>query len=180
MFWFKTSNYTGLLLTLLLISAMYSCRPDVKPTAKYFDLEKYFTGEAARLSNHKPILKTVTYNNVAESKTVLIKNWQRELALFAGSDINKPAWKSSYSGIKNADSMVYRATDTNLRTREIIIKLKVNKVVSVLISNFTKNMLYQTRERLMYYPDSLYYIEKHQLVRLLGTNNYQITGKFIK
>ena len=169
-------------LGLLSFIILDGCKPSVNantPNVKYFDLKKYFTDEAARLSKHNaPIIKTVSYNGQPETKNILIKNWQRELDLFTSSDINKAAWKDSYKVFQNDSGMIYDAIDTNLHTRRIVIRLKANKVSSIFISNFTKNPLYQTSEKLIYYPDSVYFIEKHQSVKLLGTNNYQITGKF--
>jgi len=180
MYWCKISRYSTIGLFTLLLAA--SCKPDVKQsngTLKYFDLAGYFKAEAARLSKSaKPVVKTVNYNGQTETKTILIKNWPRELDLFISSDINKAAWKDSYNISKNGDSVVYTTIDTNLHTRRIVLWLKQDKVTGLAISNFTKNMLYQTNEKLRYYPDSIYYIEKHQRVKLLGTNNYQITGKF--
>jgi hypothetical protein len=182
MYWYKLPKPI-LLLLICSASLIYlaGCKPAIKQNGsiRYFDLKKYFTDEALRLDKqHKAILKTVNYNNQPEKKTILIKNWQREFALFIESDINKPSWRDSYKGVTNADSIVYTAIDTNLRTRRISISLKANKVTEVHILNFTKNLLYQTKENLNYYPDSAYQIEKHQLVRILGANNYQIIGRF--
>lgn len=183
MYWCKASRYSVIAFFMLLLAAsFYGCKPEAKQSngsLKYFDLEGYFKAEAARLSKqNRPILKTVSYNGTPETKSILIKNWARELDLFSGSDINKAAWKNSYHIVKNNDSIVYTAIDTNLHTREVVITLKEAQVKGITISNFTKNMLYETSEKLAYYPDSLYYIEKHQHVKLLGTNSYQITGKF--
>jgi hypothetical protein len=180
MYWYK-KPYHILCLGLCCIT-LNGCQPAENSSAssvKYFDLKKYFTDEAARLTKkNAPIFKTVTYNGKPESKNILIKNWKRELDLFIGSDINKPAWKDGYKVAQNNDSIVYDAIDTSLHTRHIAISLKANKVTGVSISNITKNMLYKTSEKLNYYPDSVYLIEKHQAVKLLGANNYQITGKF--
>jgi len=182
MYWCKASRYSIIGLYTLLAAAFTGCRPEVKQsngTLKYFDLTGYFKAEATRLGKqNKPIIKTVSYNGKPETKTILIKNWTRELDLFASSDINKAAWKDSYRIAKSNDSIVYTAIDTNLHSRRIVIALKAAHVKGIIISNFTKNMLYETSEKLIYYPDSLYYIEKHQHVKLLGTNSYQITGKF--
>ncbi|WP_448699831.1 hypothetical protein ACFGVR_22175 [Mucilaginibacter sp. AW1-3] len=181
MYWCKASRYSTICFFVLL-ATFYGCKPDVKQsngTLKYFDLSGYFKGEAVRLNQqNKPIVKTVSYNNQPETKTITIKNWPREFDLFITSDINKAAWKDSYTIAKNSDSIVYAAIDTNLHTRQIVLRLKGGQVTGITIDNFTKNMLYQTREKLVYYPDSIYFIEKHQYVKLLGTNNYQITGKF--
>jgi len=43
------------------------------------------------------------------------------------------------------------------------------------ISN--KNILYSSGDTLVYYPDSLYEIRKHQKIKLLAQKTYQITGK---
>jgi len=182
MYWCKATRYGIIGLFTLLATIFTGCRPEVKEsngTLKYFDLTGYFKAEAARLGKqNKPITKTVSYNGKPETKNILIKNWTRELDLFTSSDINKAAWKDSYRIAKSDDSIVYTAIDTNLHSRRIVISLKASRVKGIIISNFTKNMLYQTSEKLIYHPDSLYYIEKHQHVKLLGTNSYQITGKF--
>ena len=47
-----------------------------------------------------------------------------------------------------------------------------------MIVNHTKNMLYENTEKLSYFPDSLYLIQKKQRVRLLGTDTYRISGLF--
>jgi hypothetical protein len=181
MFWYKASRCSIIGWFALLVAVFAGCKPEVKQSngsLKYFDLAGYFKTEAARLARHKPILKTVSYNGKPETKSILIKNWMRELDLFSSSDINKAAWKDSYKVAKSNDSIVYTAIDTSLHTGKIVITLKATQVKGIIINNFTKNMLYETSEKLMYYPDSLYYIEKHQHVRLLGTNSYQITGRF--
>jgi len=175
MYWCKRNSI--LALSLLLITA---CKPEIKDngTAKYFDLKQYFTNEAARMEKlHSAVFKTVNYNNKPEQKRVLIKNWKRELGLFAESDINKPAWKDSYKVSTQNDSTLYTAIDTNLRTRSVLIVMQAKQVKLIAISNFTKNLLYQTKDVLAYYPDSLYLIEKHQSVKILGSNNYLISGK---
>ena len=182
MYWCKASRYSIIGLFTLLAASFYGCEPEAKQsngTLKYFDIVGYFKGEAARLGKpNKPIVKTVSYNGKPETKNILIKNWTRELDLFSSSDINKAAWKNSYRVTESSDSIVYNAIDTNLRSRRIVIALKAAQVKSIVINNFTKNMLYETSEKLIYYPDSLYFIEKHQHVKLLGTNSYQITGRF--
>jgi hypothetical protein len=179
MYWYKLS---ALVVVIALMAA--GCKPEVKDDKgqlKYFDIKKYFNAEAIRLAKQYPhITKTVSYNGQQETKTVTIKHWQQEFNSFIESDINKAAWKDSYSTNTNGSCITYTATDTTLHTRNLIINLKGNKVASVYVINFTKNMLYQTREALAYIPDSIYIIEKNQKVRLLGNNDYKITGKFKK
>ena len=178
MYWYKNKTVLTIGTVILFMAA---CKPETRDNGglKYFDLKKYFTAEAVRLTKRHPhIYKSVNYNNKPENKLILIKNWKRELGLFIESDINKPSWKDSYRISTKHDSIIYTAADTTLRTRNILIVLKNNKVNAVQINNLTKNLLYKTTDHLSYYPDSVYQIEKHQSVQVLGANNYQITGKF--
>jgi hypothetical protein len=180
MYWFKSG--TWLLTAVLTGIILTGCKPDVKETGaalKYFDLQGYFNGEATRLNKlNRAVLKTVSHNGVVESKKVHIGNWTRELDLFIGSDINRPAWKDSYD-VSNSDNiLLYRAKDPDLTTREIMIKKENQHVKWIVIFNGTKNKLYQTIGKLTYYPDSLYAISKFQRVRFLGDNTYKVQGVF--
>ncbi|QEK50584.1 hypothetical protein FYC62_02055 [Pedobacter aquae] len=145
----------------------------------YYNLQKYFSEEAARLNKIKPgINKTVKHNHDSETQNIKVEDWIKELALFVESDINKVAWKNSYQKDSTSTSITYTAKEENLRTRKIIILLKGNKPSKISITNQTKNNLYYTKEELIYIPDSLYQIEKFQDVKVLGINNYQVKGVF--
>ncbi|XHR93010.1 hypothetical protein ACFJIV_22110 [Mucilaginibacter sp. UC70_90] len=50
----------------------------------------------------------------------------------------------------------------------------------ILIYNHTKNLLYETNEKLSYFPDSLYLIQKTQHVKLMGRNDYKVQGTLPK
>jgi hypothetical protein len=163
--------------------AIPSCKPDnLKEGAvkEYFDVKGYFENNIAQLKKqHRAITKTVVHNGTAESKKIEISNWETELALFAESDINKPAWKGSYTKFDSAGTVIYTANNTDLRTRRIIIcKREDGGINQLSIYNQVNNALYNTSETLNYYPDSAYTIEKYQKVKLLGANTYKITGKF--
>ena len=164
----------------MLLSGLPSCKPDIKQTGavqKYFDLAGYFKADTARLKKLNPqVDKTVTHNGVSENKTVQITNWGQELNHFIQSDINRPAWKNSYSITTFGDLTVYKAKDPELRTTKVIINTNKGKIKWVLIFNHTKNLLYETSEKLSYFPDSAYQIDKSQHVRLMGRNVYHITG----
>ncbi|WP_462266220.1 hypothetical protein [Mucilaginibacter sp.] len=162
---------------------MQSCKPDIKETGvsiQYFDLKGYFKGDSARLSRLHPVVtKTVAQNHQEETQRVTIKNWGEELSLFSQSDINKPAWRQSYSVTTSPAFTIYTATDPKLITRKIVLSRDsiTHKIKWILINNYTKNLLYTSVEKLTYFPDSLYQIEKRQHIRLLGTNLYLIKGK---
>jgi hypothetical protein len=168
------------LLLLLFTSLLPSCTPNniQKSTdLKYFDIKGFFTADTARLRKLNHVThKMVTHNGITETKDVHINNWGSELSLFSQSDINKPAWRNSYIIEKGDNIEIYRANDPDLKTREIIIKKEGRKIKWILISNSTRNQLYQTKEKLSYFPDSIYIIQKCQKVRLLGANTYVIKG----
>jgi ABC-type tungstate transport system permease subunit len=176
MYWCRLKLYTAIVLIGSILSSSLACRPDIKQI-KYFDIKRYFNDDISGLKKqNKSVFKTVTINGVTESKKVKINNWAQELNLFTGSDINSPAWKNSYTITDNDEFLIYKARDPDLKMREMIIRRDKERVKWVLIFNSTKNVLYQTTEKLSYFPDSIYLIEKTQRVRLIGTNTYKIQG----
>jgi hypothetical protein len=182
MCWCKFTRFAAIAFIGSLMLSFTACKPDIKETGgtlKYFDIKGYFTADTARLNKlNTPVFKTVTYNGATESKKAKIENWGHELDLFIASDINKPAWRDSYTIIADSDVLLYKAKDPELKMREMIIKMDKQKVKWILIFNHTKNILYQTDEKLSYFPDSLYVVQKIQRIRLIGTNKYKIEGAF--
>jgi hypothetical protein len=182
MCWYRSrsGNLAVIICNVLLASFISACKPDIKETGdtlQYFDLTGYFKADSARLTRLNPlVLKTVKHNGVAESKKIHINNWGRELSLFSESDINKPAWQDSYTIQNTNNAIIYTANDPELKTREITINKDHGKIKWILILNHTKNILYETSEKLTYFPDSIYRMQKIQQVRLLGKNTYDIKG----
>ncbi len=182
MYWYKPYHFKSFFLLALCTSGLLACKPDVHVKSgekRYFDLKQFINADSARLNKQHPqVLKTVQHNNeAAQTKRLSIKNWGQELELFSASDINKPAWRDSYKIAQQGDSVVYTALYPELVTRRMVVSKKGQDVTKIAIENFTKNLLYQTQEHLVYYPDSLYLIDKEQKVKLIGANRYQITGK---
>ncbi|MGZ3810981.1 MAG: hypothetical protein ACXVJN_04610 [Mucilaginibacter sp.] len=168
---------------LVLLLGITACNRDssvADNTTKFFDIKGYFKADSLRLVKLNPLVnKTVVHNGTTETKKVRISNWGNELRLFTESDINKPAWRASYSVQSDNDFLIYKAKDSLLRTRDIIIRRTGNHVKWMLIFNHKKNKLYETVEKLSYFPDSLYLIQKTQKVRFLGTNSFKISGSLI-
>lgn len=164
---------------LIFAGSLASCKPDIQQnTNTYFNLNSYFKQETQKLTKANfSVVKTVSRNGQAETKTMKIANWPRELSVFSESDINKPSWKNSYKITISGNFTIYKATDPDLKTQEIMIKKENSKIALVMIYNVVNNKLFQTREKLTYYPDSLYVIRRKQNVRFLGMNDYLIEGK---
>jgi hypothetical protein len=187
MYWYRAKLKVAAVLasSVVVVACWSACKPDVKESGaslKYFDIDGYFTKNIARLNKlNKPVLKTVTHNTASESKTVHISDWGLELSLFKDADINRPAWKNSYTMLDEDGLVVYRAKYPELKMRQMLIKKENGKVKWIIIYNKTpKNILYQTIEKLTFFPDSLYIIDKVQRVRLLGANTYEIKGAISK
>lgn len=182
MYWFKPLNKISIYLIAgsILLLAINSCKNDnhsAIDTHKFFDIKGYFRADSARLSKLNPLIsKTVVHNGITETKKVHIPNWGTELSLFSESDINKPAWKSSYNIQTTDDFLIYTAKDPSLKTQRIVIKKEGDRLKWIVIANHTKNILYESFEKLTYFPDSLYLIQKKQRVRVLGTDTYKISG----
>ena len=171
----------------ILLVAIQSCSSDAPSkvqNVQFFDLKKYFTDEAGRLTKLNPLItKTAAHNTISETDKMRITSWTNELSSFTESDINKPAWKASYTVQSTNDFLIYKAKDPELKTRDIIIKKDGSSIKWILIFNHTtglmaKKVLYEMVEKLSYFPDSLYLIQKTQRVRLMGTNTYNIRGEF--
>lgn len=182
MYWYKPLNKIPIYLIacFILLLAINSCKNDshsATDTNKFFDIKGFFKADSARLSKLNPLVnKTVVHNGITETKKVHIPNWGTELSLFSESDINKPAWKASYDVQTTDDFLIYKANDPSLKTQKIIIKKQNNRLKWIMIVNHTKNILYESYEKLSYFPDSLYLIQKKQSVRVLGTDIYKISG----
>ncbi len=152
----------------------------VTDSPAYFSLAKYFDSEAQRLHlRNRLVTKTVSKNGERESHAIRIGNWQNELALFIDSEINKPAWRASYRVDSLDDRITYTSLDSTLRTQRITVETKADgSVKRISVHNRVANMLYRSDERLDYHPDSLYRIDKHQRVRVIGTSRYTVSGVF--
>lgn len=144
----------------------------------YIDLRKFFEDESIRFEKSKvKIDKSVSRNGVSERKKNISVDWKNEFSLFIESDINKPAWRNSYSITADSLHVLYAALDSNLRTRSILLKKDAQgRLIQVSILNRTRNSLYNSTETLSYVTDSMYAILKHQDIVLLGSNDYEITG----
>ena len=171
-------NILKAFLIIALFSSCFSKAKETKQPKFYFDLKGYFSNLATTLNQENPeINKTVSKNDLKENKRIKIPNWNEELALFMEADINKPAWKDSYTKDSSATKIIYKSNDADLKTQKIEISLINGKPTRIHIETSADNLLYQTKENLDFYPDSLYSIQKKQNVILLGENNYQIIGK---
>lgn len=176
---FKTTSY---LLLLLLFGCQDKTEQKQKKELTYFDLQGYIETESSRLSSMSQyITKTVSVNDSSETQKLRVGDWNKELEIFKDADINKAAWKGMFKVDKLAGTTHYTSNDEKIPVKKLSIFYKNGDVknlkgLQIIISN--SNMLYESRDTLIYYPDSVYQIRKSQDILLLSKKNYQITGKF--
>ena len=166
-------------LIFLLSGCLSSEKENTSNQIYYFDLKTYFTKAATELNRKKPLVnKTVSKNELSENKKIKITDWKTELALFIDADINKKAWKDSYSKDSSATKIIYTSKEADLKTQKIEIDLKYGLPIKFKIITKMDNLLYHSTEELEFYPDSVYSINKHQKETIISQNNYLIKGFF--
>lgn len=149
-----------------------------KEKSSQFDIPRFIKQETNRLQEQNPtVLKSVTIDKSSESKELKIANWDKELAQFSNTDLNK-AGSMDFRKETKEDTLIY--TSQSSTSNKVIVKVIPNKeTISYLaIYKQTKNLLFENSENLIYTPGKHYSITKKQSVKGLGTNTYSITGKF--
>lgn len=143
---------------LLLSLTFFGCdnASNTRPVAPvYFDVAGYVNEQVQTLSNQKP---DVAKNSMIKGQTKLQNtrdiDWSKELALFAEADINKPAFRNSYT-IARPDSLTYqymlKPTEEKLTVRELSVQLdpKTRKPTRLTALLKTENPLYTSERRLL-------------------------------
>lgn len=145
----------------------------------YFDIGSYFKEEAIRLTKaNKTIYKTVIVNGKAEQKKLTVTNWQQEFSSFIDADINKASWRGSFNYKKLGQIETYTSDYKKIPVKKLTVTLEGKKVKSIKIFILNTNDLYTSKDSLIYFPDSLYFIQKIQKIKLMDGKQYQVIGKF--
>lgn len=181
MYWYNNIKQTALL-SIGAVCFFFSCDNPIDDTVEqnsslYFDIPGYFENQINDLSKSNPlVLKQVFDNDGSEKKEIHISNWNTELSSFMSIDLNKPAY-AGHIVKDSADNVVnYKFTNNDLDLNSVQIIYQENMPIQITIDKTTKNMLYQTDEKLVYIADSLYSVQKLQKVIWMNPNNYKIIG----
>lgn len=172
------------LLTILFIITLTSCEKEVKVNAvnsQYFDLPKYFAKESQILANGSLSLeKTATINQVRETRILKVKNWKKELSIFAAVELNKTAWRGKFKVIAAKNYTLYSCADKQVPVKSVLIRKEGDNIAGIKIVMRSNNLLYNNTEELIYIPNKSYSVFKSQKVKMLGEKTYKISGKLIK
>lgn len=178
-----------LLVICLLAVVSFQCQSNasvsVEQTEKtFFDLRAFFEEEIARLEEENPkVKKEIEINGKKEQKTQEEVDFQKELAIFIRSDINKPAWTEKYGvdSILSANNLVrvdYVALDSTLKTRLLSIEFENAAVQKVSITNKTDSPLIQSKQQLTFEPKKGYEIANQQDLSLSNDSQLRILATF--
>lgn len=136
----------------------------------FFDLAGYIDAEVAKLNEEKPTLeKTVTINETEETQTDPELDFERDLAIFRRSDINRTAWKEKYEVEKMEKETTYTATDSSLQTQLLrVTEDPAGTVSRIYVERRMGNFLSDGRQQLTYLPGEGYTVVSKQVSSLVG------------
>lgn len=157
------------------VTLFSACRQEVVPNSQiinnnifFFDVKGYFEQEIQRLKTARPkVYKKVAVNDDQEEKEIDNVDFDKELAVFIESDINRIDWKDKYrvdSTLQNQQltAIRYTAQDDKLRTRQLDVEFQNGKVSKVFIQNGGKTMIAGSQQELTYLPEKGYFIQSKQ------------------
>lgn len=142
----------------------------------FFDVKGFFSSEIKRLTEGRTkIEKTVTIGGKSETRTIEKADFEKELALFIASDINKPAWRDKYRIEKTVGRSLesFLAKDDDLKTKRLdIYRFPPNGVTQIKILNSDKSSVTESQQSLNYDIGTGYSIETFQ--QFLGSDSSKI------
>jgi len=175
-----------------LLTLTWSCTPNAPATSAqgkepyFFDIAGFFNAEIKTLNGGKiKAQKTVKYNAKADHLQNLSLDYEKELAVFVHSDINKLSWREKYAAdtLREAGeirSITYKALDEQLKTQKIAISFADQQVDRIAIRNHLKSIIASTWQELEYRPLKGYQVHGKQTMRLNGVSEMGIEVEFVQ
>ncbi len=140
-------------------SRLFACHPGKggKEHQKYFDLKNYFTEQAGLLNAQKTGMeKTLTEGDRKQSKVFETVDWKAELQSFMETDMNKPAWKNSFtcdSVLKDSVCVVtYTSAEDFVPVKKVVITEENDTIKKIFIESEKKNKFYSAQVWMEYFP----------------------------
>jgi major membrane immunogen (membrane-anchored lipoprotein) len=179
------------ILGVLVLALLVSCNasdstnaPTIQEDPYFFDLAGFFNTEIKQLNSAQiQAHKTVKYNEKEDVLRSQKLDYEKELAVFVHSDINKLSWREKYSAdtLKEGNeirSITYKALDDQLKTQKIAISFDQNQVAQIAIKNHLKSIMANTWQELEYVPGKGYQVHGKQQMRLAGEDTMGIEVEF--
>ena len=178
-----------LLTALLIITFFNSCSDNKKATIKnfYFDLSTFMNNDIEKLhASHASVLKSASVNGDREENRFINIDWKREFDSFFSGDIHNNSFNEKYivdTIVNSTDSLHttmirYVAKDEDLKTRVLEIHFDSNKNIELIKAElFSKNIISNLSESLIYSPLKYYSITNHEESRWFGSDDFIIEGR---
>ncbi|KAA6440529.1 hypothetical protein FEM33_08045 [Dyadobacter flavalbus] len=142
------------------------------------------------LSERKPkVTKTIVLNGKKEVSSTASINWQKELELFMQADINKPAFKNSYSTVKRSESeleyVIRNGEDLNVRFLKIRMDTLQKQPYFIQALIKSENKIYNSEKYIEltfanknneWHPVS-YSVKGHQKLLMMDPKSFDISAK---
>lgn len=171
----------------LSISFFASCEiGDVKSSHQsFFDINDFLEQDLAQISELKSIKKKVEINGDVDEQVLKEFDLEKDLTIFRNSNINNIAWLDKYevdSTMNNSGQLTelkYQATDSKLKTRELMVFYSNGKVNTILIKNASGNQVSDLAQTLQYNSMKGYSVESNQKVSLSKEQNLKIEVEYL-
>lgn len=120
----------------------------------YYNVKGFVESQIVLLNKQKPeIEKLMVVGTEKETRRTDDVNWQRELELFVQADLNKPAFRQSYS-ITRPDSLTYEyalqtGEDLPVRYLKVVLDQPNGRPALIEARMVAKNKLYESEKNLL-------------------------------
>ncbi len=179
---------------LFLFSSLFACVNVAEPpegerlsAERFFNLSDYFEAEIARLNgNNQQVDKVIKINGESAQQTLDSIDYEKELAVFVNSGINKTSWVDKYQADSTFNDagllteLVYTALDEDLKTQQLIIQFASEQVQRIDITNRSGTILAKMRQQLSYNPAQGYSIESQQDILLFDDRQMVVEADFVQ
>ncbi len=156
---------------------------------KWFDLKQFVNHANTILPKNAPFEKTLWVKGASETKKVSIADWTTELAVFAQSDINRPAWRDKYqvdtvhsnatTDTAIAHQIRHVAKDKALRTRYLSVSMSQKwEPLAIEILNEQNNFFSHSQQHLTWDLRAGYSITAQQKMLFMGATETTLSGRF--
>jgi Zn-dependent metalloprotease len=135
---------------------MMSCQPPAEKEQEpnlYYDVEGFIRDQIELLNQKKPMVtKQMVVSGVQEARTTKEVDWSKELELFIQADINKPAYRQSYT-IQQPNPLTFEYVlnseeDLTVRHLKVILNDSTGRPSRLEARLLSQNKLYESEKNL--------------------------------
>jgi len=174
----------------LIVSACRDTATDPNEKKTYYDLKGFIDNQIVYLNEKRPkVTKTVRLNGKKEVRAEIETDWKKELELFAQADINKPAYRNSYSVIRSDSSIYEYRIKEGEKLPVQYLTIRVDSVtqqpVSVKALLRSENRIYSSEKSIELNSSrrnnvlevSAYSVKGYQKLLFMDSKSFDITAK---